>query len=132
MISKDPFFWPTLGLMFISLSVVGCSHPQKATQLGDHTTTHSLSSEQVTAEAMKEAGTAISSGNLYLCETGTIGIYTPGVPETTKELVRDLPRHRLPSGCLEPHVWRSIAYAQVFNGEIIQFLANKKPKSSSQ
>lgn len=76
---------------------------------------------------MRDAADAIALGQLYVCETGTLGVYTPGVSESEGELVRGLPRRLLPSGCADPRVLGSLVYAETFNREIVRFLKEHKP-----
>ncbi|MCE9591412.1 MAG: peroxiredoxin [Planctomycetes bacterium] len=90
---------------------------QAATRPGD------FSPDEVHAEALHDASAAIASGELYICETGTIALYAPGIPRNRLDLVKDLPRRPLPSGCTDPRVFRSIAYAEVFNQEVVRFVA---------
>jgi hypothetical protein len=116
---------PSILAVFLAVAVVGCSssraaHEQTAAPPSD------FSADAVRAEALRDASAAISNGELHICETGTIGIYAPGVPKRKLELVRGLPRRTLPSGCTEPRVFRSIAYAEVFNGEIVKYLSKHK------
>src|SRR5262245_50092216 len=82
-----------------------------------------FSVEEVRAEALRDASAAIARGQLYVCEAGTIRLYVPGVPEHELALVRELPRVALPSGCTEPQAFRSIAYAEAFNAEILRHLS---------
>ena len=84
-------------------------------------------SEQVAKEALEDAATAIRTGNLYVCDAGTIAIYTPGISTTQGLLVQNLPHRLLPSGCTHPKALRSVAYAKVFNREIVRFLMDQGP-----
>ena len=86
----------------------------------------SYSESEVRTEALRDAATTIAAGKLYVCETGTIGIYLPGVPASKAKLVKDLPRHGLPSGCTNPLALRSITYAEIFNCEIVRYLSEKR------
>ena len=87
------------------------------------TAASNLWSEQITTQALQAAAAAISTGKLYLCDAGTIAIYTPGIPRDKASLVRHLPHRVLPSGCIDPEALRSVAYAEVFNGEIVRYLS---------
>ena len=85
-----------------------------------------FSQDEVRAKALRDAEAAISSGHLYICEAGTIGIYAPGVGVQDRALVQDLPRRMLLSGCTDPRALRSTAYAEVFNSEIIKYMSAHK------
>ena len=115
----------------ISITVLlasGCSSPSPkpiAAQLQPPPSAD-LSIEEVRAEARRDAVAAIADGKLYICVAGTIALETPGISEDKAELVHYLPRRPLPSGCVEPRVFRSIAYAEAFNAEIVSFIAKQK------
>jgi hypothetical protein len=85
-----------------------------------------LSKREVRREALRDASAAISTGHLYICEAGTFDTHqTPAITEGQSHLVDGLPRKRLPGGCTNPEAGRSIAYAEVFNREIVNHLSQK-------
>jgi hypothetical protein len=88
--------------------------------------THNDSESEVQWQALRDAQTVAATGQLYICEAGTIAIYTPGITTNDIPVVRDLPRRLLPSGCTNPEAARSIAYAEAFNREILAQLRHKK------
>jgi hypothetical protein len=76
----------------------------------------------VREEARREAAKVIASGKLYVCEAGGYAVYAVRVSQADFPLIENLPRYLLPSGCAEPRVQESMAYAEVFNGEIVRHL----------
>jgi hypothetical protein len=80
------------------------------------------SHKEITKAARQDAATAISTGQLYVCDAGTIAIYSPGIPPDKAPLVHDLPHRTLWSGCTAPGALDSVAHAEVFNREILRFL----------
>lgn len=100
------------GLLLIS--VAGCAGP------------YYFSDVRVRQEAREDARATIARGELVLCEAGTYAIYTPGISAVDLDVVRELPRRRLPSGCVNPKAERSIAYAEAFNDEILRSISHRK------
>lgn len=88
-----------------------------------------FSREEVASEARQDASKAILGGQLYICDAGTIAIYSPGITPENRELVSDLPHCLLPAGCTDPRAFRSIYYAQIFNSEIVRYLAANPPET---
>jgi hypothetical protein len=105
---------PSLVALLLLTLLLGCRSP------------YSYSQREVQREAIRDAQAAIASGELYICEAGTFAIYTPGVSGSGLQIVRDVPRRLLPSGCINPEAGRSIAYAEVFNREVLRHLTHKK------
>ena len=108
--------------LLVTAFAVGCTSAQPKPEIKTAPRTD-FPVEAVRTQALHDAWAAIASGRFYICETGTIAIYAPGVPERSLDLVRGLPRRTLPSGCTEPRVFRSIAYAEVFNAEMVRYLS---------
>jgi hypothetical protein len=82
--------------------------------------------KEITKAARQDAAAAISSGQLYVCDAGTIALYSPGIPPDKTPLVRNLRHRTLPSGCTAPGALNSVAYAEIFNREIVRFLETKE------
>jgi hypothetical protein len=81
-----------------------------------------FSIDEVGKEALKDASKAIAEDHVYVCDAGTIAIYTPGISEKDKKIIANLPHRTLPSGCTEPLAFHSITYAKIFNQEILRHL----------
>ena len=102
-----------IALLLLAL-LLGCKSP------------YSYSEREVHQQAVRDAQAAIVSGELRICEAGTFAIYAPGISGSDLQTVRDVPRRVLPSGCTNPEAGRSIAYAEVFNREILRYLRHTK------
>jgi hypothetical protein len=88
---------------------------------------HHFSKREARQEALRDASAAISTGHLYICEAGTFDTReTPAIAASDLCLVGGLPRKSLPGGCTNPETGRSIAYAEVFNREIVKHLSQKR------
>lgn len=86
----------------------------------------SLASIRTAAE--RDATRAITTNQLYLCETGTRAVQAPGVSEHDLPLVRNLPVRVLPNGCSNPQVFYAIAYAEIFNRTVVNHLKRSSTK----
>ena len=95
--------------------LLGCASP------------YHFSKRVVKEDALRDASAAIATGQLYVCEAGTFDIHaTPAIKQIDLQLVQGLPRKCLPGGCRNPEAERSVAYAEIFNREIIRYLEQKK------
>src|SRR5256885_1923112 len=104
----------------ISVCATGCSSSRPDPHDAVATVSFWRFSEaEVRAEALRDAAAAIAAGKPYVCEAGTIAICLPGISDKNQKFVRNLPHRLLPSGCTEPTAFRSIAYAGVFNLQIL-------------
>ena len=104
------------------IGLVGCASPTLKPRKSLASSALVSQDEEIRSGAGRDAAKVIESGKLYVCETGTIAIYLPGIPEAHLNRVRTLPRRTLRNGCLAPGVARAIAYAAVFNAEILRHL----------
>jgi hypothetical protein len=114
--------WFPIGVLMTAL-LAGCSSAD------DDSSTGSISGpparatrKEITKAAHQDAATAISRGQIYVCDAGTIAIYSPGIPPDKAPLVHDLPHRTLSSGCTAPGALENVTYAEVFNREIVRFL----------
>jgi len=83
---------------------------------------------QLSSEAARrEAHHDIHSGHLKIYVAGGRAATEVGVSEYERPLVAGLPRsQRLSHGCTDPHVSEAMAYAGVYNREIVRFLAEHR------
>ena len=86
-----------------------------------------LWAEEARAEARRDVAHAIRTRELYVCDTGTIVLYSPGIPPDKREVLRGLPHRVLASGCTDPTVHRNIVYAEAFNRHILRYLEERAP-----
>jgi hypothetical protein len=102
--------------------VTACAGPRQRPTLAAGPCGNGDAPDPLILQARRDAADAIRIGHLYVCDAGTIGLYSPGVAPSQQFLIRGLPRRLLPSGCTNPEAHRSIAYSEAFNREILRYL----------
>ena len=104
---------------------VGCAANLTAMNETTGTEKRDLWADEARAEARRDLAQAIRTQELYICDTGTIVLYSPGVPPDKKGVLRGIPHRVLASGCTDPAVHRNIVYAEAFNRQLLNYLEGR-------
>lgn len=74
----------------------------------------------------QQARRDIAAGRLQVMEAGTRGVYASNVP--ADQPFARLPRHRLPSGCIDPNAQAWIRYAEAYNAVLVAHVRKQAPR----